>query len=754
MNKEINNKKKKKFKKVLGTSKYINKTFASKLFIKLTESIIDKRIICFQILQFELENRKRVDILKASPYLSNSGEFYNYVCLNEKQNDIPEILNELTWLLFYKYYKSGSIIKRPNQFNEKFYIIMSGKVEKLSLVFKKECLSLEEYLIFIIKMKIINEKGIINKCRALNQSIFHKNDNLDFENMKYFFEKNKKKYNYDKLYAIAFNELIEEGFHFNYDKNTFNISSIDTYYKIGKIGNNIFKNLNNKSKVMLMFWIPHYEKISTLEKGCTIGDLTNDFNEENYAYIAVNNCDILYINKSNNAIDTKVYQIFEKKKKSIFTNIKNKFFLFQNLRNEILFNKYVPKMIYKKYKKGEKIFFQNSLYDGIYLINEGEIKIYVDLLINDIPQFLLDLKYSFNDFKNYYYSFKVGDILNSDKELKKNILGNPLFTSKDYSNIFLKPQEIFLTTMKEGEIIGLNEFYNYKTKLFNFSAECISDSAQLFFLPSKYLSTLINIHLKNNVIDSIESKLTFFIGKINNFKTNFLKKSLHIIKTLKRFKMKDEPLLTIKKDSIISNKNMTYNKDKFGGIETHNKLYTNMNITLNDSNKINSNNNSKNIFKNNKTYMNFTMKNKNDINYTINDDDNYNLKTIENNKYHNSNDNFFSFTEFKIKKRNNEKNLKNHLFNLNDDIYINTNINTDRTNYNVSQFPYSIEDYELNNKGLYSKDINEDIHKRFHSIDNYKFNQYKELSLKKNINPKNSNDFLYLPKIKIKKNKI
>ena len=720
-------------KKLFSFSHFFQKTFASKLFIKLTESIIDKRIIFILILQFEYANRKQEDISKAAPYLSNFGDFYNYICFKENKVNIPGILNEITWLLFYKYYKKLSILKRPNEFNQNFYIIMSGKVDKLSLVYKKICLTFEEYLIFLLKMRIINEKGIINKCALLNRNLLDKTIILNNDNLKHFFELNKNKYNYDKLHKLAAKELRSEGFHVDHDRNIVNISSIDTYYKIGRLKYNIATN-SESNEAKLMFYIPHYEKIATLEKGCIIGDLTNNFNEENYAYITLNSCDIVYIEKDDTSIETKVYDIFNRKKRELFSEIKNNFSLFQKINDYIFFNQYAPYLIYKKYKKGDKIFLQNSNYDGIFLIVEGDIEISVNLFINEIPQFLLDLKHSLNQFQDYAYNFKIEEIFNYDEELKNNYANNPLISSKDYMNIYCKPQEIILTTMKKNEILGLNEFYNYKTKLFNFTAECISEYALLYFLPYKYSYTLLNVQLKDSVTNFIESRINYFIGKINKFKSNFLNKSYNSIKFLKGIKFQKEMSgIKSKKEmeSIFSKK------------------------TINLKNILKEVNNHTNIKKynskdNNKTYINFFSKNKFFNNNTINDNAINNLKTM-NNKVSNTSMKYPSFEKNKFK--NHSQKIKHYI--LGKSSYkISTNSLKNINQNKSKQFSFFIGDFELINKGMKNEDIKDDICKRFNSLDNNNnsnLNTLRHLKLKSIKKIKGHNIFLYnLPKINLK----
>jgi hypothetical protein len=388
-------------------------------------------------------------------------------------------------------------------------------------------------------------------------------------------------------------------------------------------------------------------------------------------------------------------------------------------------------MIYKKYKKGDKIFLQNSNYDGIFLIVEGDIQISVNLFINEIPQFLLDLKCSLNQFQDYAYNFRIEDIFDYDEELKNNYANNPLISSKDYMNIYCKPQEIVLTTMKKNEILGLNEFYNYKTKLFNFTAECASDYALLYFLPYKYSFTLLNVQLKDSVTNYIESRINYFIGKINKFKSDFLNKSYNSIKFLKGIKFQKEMsrIKSRKEISILSKKSI------------------NLNDIIKEANNLSNIKKCKSKDKN-KTCINFIGNSKFFNNNIINDNEINNVKNM-NSKISDTSMKYISFE--KNKSKSHSQKIKHYILGKSSyKISKNSlkNLNLNKSNH----LPFFIGDSELINKGMKNKDIKDDISKRYNSLNNKNdsyLNTLKNLNLKSIKRNKANKIFLYnLLKIK------
>ena len=94
---------------------FSSRTFNSKLFIKLARNIIDPSIICIQVLRYEQENRKIDEIESALPWLQTFTNLNHFINLKENAESSHKLLIELTWVLFYKYYKKNVIIKKAQE---------------------------------------------------------------------------------------------------------------------------------------------------------------------------------------------------------------------------------------------------------------------------------------------------------------------------------------------------------------------------------------------------------------------------------------------------------------------------------------------------------------------------------------------------------------------------------------------------------------------------------------------------------------
>ena len=58
-------------------------------------------------------------------------------------------------------------------------------------------------------------------------------------------------------------------------------------------------------------------------------------------------------------------------------------------------------MLYKKFNKGEKICLQGGLYEGVYLILDGEISLTTQTNIDNIGKLLVNIVFSIRGFPEY-----------------------------------------------------------------------------------------------------------------------------------------------------------------------------------------------------------------------------------------------------------------------------------------------------------------------------------------------------------------
>jgi hypothetical protein len=385
--------------------------------------------------------------------------------MKETEESKKEILKQLIWLLYRKIFYRNSIIKKIDDINNFLYIVLEGYLIKIDLVLYRESLSLEEYLLYLIKMEIMNEKEIINKCKILNKSFVDINTN----SIKEFCDKSGDLYNYFSLKDQAMKELIECGIIFEkkpkkkkiIESQDYKIESIDNYLNIFIFKTNA-KASHDIAKAYYSFYLGKYTKNGIMKKGQYIGSFLREEMKDNSKYIAKEKCVVAVFNKERDYTD-KLYKAYIEKMIRIFKEIKTKFVMFHSIQNEIFYTKYVPHLNYRKYFKGEKIFLQNSLYGGIYLLTNGTIKLSINISIDEMKNLMTYLTYSLNNFKEYISSF------DNEKYNQKNMTSCIDNIPKDLNDLFYKRDEYDLGTIQEYNIIGTNETYNPKTQIYNFT---------------------------------------------------------------------------------------------------------------------------------------------------------------------------------------------------------------------------------------------------------------------------------------------
>ena len=504
---------------------FTSSTFNSKLFLKLTGHFIHPSIVCVQTLKYEMENRKLSDIERALPWLKTFQDLMNFINLEETPESSHKLLIELAWSLFYRYYKKNIIFKKAAEKGEFIFILLTGKMLKLNMVFKREYLTVEEYLIYLFKMKLTRENEILKRCRQLNS--FYAD--IDGQNLMKFCKENPQ-FNYNELKEIAIKEINELGFKiedFQDNKTNKCIHSIDNYLKIAEVKKNT-KNINNILATPKLY-IGSYEKVGYITKGMAIGNLTNETFIDDSTYITVDNSDVLYLNKKNSNLN-KIYEMIKEKKKRILSGIKNSFFIFRNITDYSYINEIIPYFQYKLFHKGDKIFLQDSLNEGIYLLKSGKVELYFNSSLMEISTYISNIKNSLKDFKLFSSNLKMFKDQNLEEtESLKSTIDKKSIQEKSH---LYSSNRYDISTIEESSIFGTNELYNYKTDLYYFTAECVSNEAIIYFLPKKYLYVLL---LKENPVylamaEMVESRAKLLIEKMKLILKQY---------EIKRFKIKN-----------------------------------------------------------------------------------------------------------------------------------------------------------------------------------------------------------------------
>ena len=583
---------------------FLGKTFSTKFFLKFCSNMVEQSFVCFQILNYEYENRTKEDIDKATPWIKTLKYFYDFISLKETEEYTNLLINKLVWVLFRKSYFKTSIVKRAGEKNNIFFLILEGNVIKLDLVVYREILSVEEYLIYLIKMKLINENEIINKCLILNKSFVNINEN----SIKKFCIKNGVD-NYEIMKKKAIKELNDLGLEINenyeeeeLDNDNIKIKSIDNYLQIydNKINP---KREQSPRKAFFKFYIPKYIINGKLEKGFFFGNFLKEELKDNSAYISEGRCHICMLNKNLN-YNEELYQSIVNKKKKIFENLKNKFFIFHHIKDDIFYNNYIQFMVYKKYYKGDKIFLQNSFHEGIFLIKKGEIKISINTSIDDMYNLITYLTYALNGYNDYVSDFTSKDYINEQINQQNQLIKSHHALDHETIQLYLEKNNYELMKIKDYNIIGTNESYDYQTKIYNFSAECMSDEAILYFLPKNCLNMILNKEkmVYNSLIQLVEFRIKNIIWKVKNIINSFETK-------IKKYQMKTIKLRNNQNLNIITDNNNKNNVEDENN--KRNNSLKNKPIIIR-SNNINYNFSKLNLMKNNKYKNLFLSQEKND----------------------------------------------------------------------------------------------------------------------------------------------
>ena len=616
VNKTKDKKKGKQKNKNQNTSLFMSKTFASKLFLKLTSKIIDPIIVCLQTLKFEPENRRIEEIENTIPYLKTLYNFNDFIKFRESEKSSFDLMVKFARITFYQYYRKNTILKKPGSSNDKFYIILNGSINKYSLIFEKQNLTLEQYMLYLIEMIIINEDEIIKRCHILNQTVI--NTGKDENSIMNFIKSSKLKLK--EIQSKAEKELSQLGFNNNLFHSGLlkRVSSIENYLKI-------FENVSpkiaeNDGKPKFNLWIGKYKLSSILAKGGFFNNISEEKIKEYNLYICKTNCDIGQIERDE-FCNAELNLCVQLKMKNIFREIKNKFYFLRGMEDDKFVEKYSHYILYKKYKKGDKIFLQGSLYEGVYFVYDGEIELSTKTNIDKLGQLLINIVYSIKSFPEHipvFNSVKLIEEFNNKHQL--------LYSKGDIPFIeFLKTKTILISKIKNNDILGLSESYDYKTELFNFTAECISDEVTAFFITKNDFNLMLarETTLKNTILPIVEYKIQFIVGKLRSFSEQTLKL---FEQNYKKFKPKKTNSTSNIFEKSTSTNNI--NSNLLNNSINNNSIYTNKSSLFcsnNDFNKSKLNNNFLNyslfnsshnnsIFNNNNNNSTIFKRNKNDKN--------------------------------------------------------------------------------------------------------------------------------------------
>ena len=546
---------------------------------KTDEMLSNNLEIIKEILDKEPQNRVNEEVKKVLPYIKKIPYFYEFLLLKEENDkELESLLIEFTWILVRKTYEKNLIIQKTKEESDIFYLILSGSVAVLDLILTKECMTEEEYVTFLVKMYNIKEYEIIKLCLKYNKNIL----DVDNENIEKFCNSGYK-FKYKELKIKAMRDLYKNNFDIYHYKN--NVPSLDDYFNITKMETQVKKQSDDKNIIKKYFYIPHYEKVAILEKGRHINNLIKNINlnfKDRYTYLTLENTEIGIIQKQNYDRPKLFIPIYIKKEKLISSIIKN-FFIFKDVDSNLFAEKYSKYFIYKKYIKGEKIISQNSIYDGVYLLLNGNCEVSMERTLEELNGLMISFQYSLECFNEYLSNLKREEI---EKGKKEDFIRNPIYQSEEYVNTSKGIKHIEMINLSPNEVIGTHEYYNYKNEFHHYSVEVINAQVTVIFIPKIIFHEIVSddIKIKDEIIKKVELRAKLFIGKIKHFKEELIKDIKWKIFNRENLEKNRTISNQISRRNVLMNLKLNNNNKYFSTINSTGNSFNNTSINFNHNN--------------------------------------------------------------------------------------------------------------------------------------------------------------------------
>ena len=615
----------------------------SKTFTNVTDSefcaLFSNFETIMEILKLEPQNRINLQVKQLIPFISKIPYFYDFLTFNETEESLQKLLIEFCWLLTYENYDKNKIIQKLRQPSDNFYLIISGKIAVLDLIFTNECLTDEEYIIYLIKMYLLNETEIIKICLKYNKKTL----NVNNENIQNFCQSGYK-FKYNELKKKALNELSK--YNFNIEKYQDKIPSLENYISVTKIEiKDVQKGEEKQFKKY--FLIPHYEKVAEFKRGRNIGDLCkikNFKNTEKYTFVTIENS-IVGIIKKIKYDRPLLYNPITIKKEVYIKNILKNFFIFQDSDINLFSKKFSKFFIFKKYLKEEKVITQNSIYDGVYLLVSGNVIVTTNRTLDELDGLTISFQNALDNFNDYLSFLKTEEINNGNEDF----IRDPIYSTSEYNISSKGIKKIFIIELFCNDIIGTNEFYNNKNNLNYFDVKISTGQATIIFIPKLIFHEMISheINVRNALIKKVEFKVKLFtailfrykkdfmrlirnkiLQKANNYRNNFFNSTIKNDKLkIKKKTLSLSPLNSIVKNSspILKNPSQkNLENSKFSELTDSKVHISSNNSSLFVKNILSVNNSRNNILNNSKSV--FTLQSKDNNNKKIK------IKNIKNKK--------------------------------------------------------------------------------------------------------------------------
>ena len=440
-----------------------------------------------EYLQMPGQNRSSNAIEFISKYCQGSKKLVSFLESLSAENT-PDIITELAKNFKYQAYTEGNLVKRPGEYDENFSLIITGEVSLLGIKLNKYFLTKDEFCEHIAKLKFFGEHELAKECIAYNESILPN----------YFFSRApqvKKRFKKKAKYNLE--EYISE-------------TSMHTDPR---------EQIETKNKLHLT--IPSYFFVKKLLPGDFIGNLAFGRKKQYLCYFNSSEfTEVALIEKRDVDCERLANYVTISIQKKLMPVVKS-YFLFKDLDVE-LFREYSKYFEFYKIKKGDYIIKQDTKSSVVFFVKEGEFEITTENSIIGLNLLLTELKKSNAHFLNYVSYLEKVEVRADLFNIEKFIL-NPLFRTPEFIQHSKEIKTIHIADITSKQILGLSEFFSFKTEINHFNCRCTKD-AEIFVISKESFNNILhkNGFLINKCARMIEDKATLYINVINRVKDDFV----------------------------------------------------------------------------------------------------------------------------------------------------------------------------------------------------------------------------------------
>ena len=495
-----------------------------------------------------LKNRKNhfIDIEPIYQYLKSFKSFI-FLLKNQTSLTIEKLLTEISNDLELRKITKNELIFQQGELAENFYIILKGNLKVLKLRPYEYYMTNEEYISFLLDLRMNNQSEIIRQSKHYNNLIYPIPENFDN------FVKNLSNKVAGGIYidmhqliekAVEVNKYINQEEEIKQKNNNMKLSPKEYIQKF-KVSNDIINNteiisnfINEKNiitdsneidKIKLLMKdrkkviIPNYEEFIHLSTGNIFEDQAFE-HQGNYYHSSVISLDddgyLGYINKKK--YNLLIHESVEKRNKKIFMLLV--YLSFMKSNNQFLFEKkYLTFINDQVFDVNHELFKEGEKSEYTYFVTEGEYELSMNKNIIEVNEMIIEYKKILMKLNVTNKSNKQIFDFVEEKRQNNDLILNKKFRNDGINELLMKKRYIKLNIIHKKDILGLSDVYAYNRdeteskkelliyesvkKKCLFTCKCLNSNCHAFYLPNSIFNNLYHNEGNYNLISkNIEYK--------------------------------------------------------------------------------------------------------------------------------------------------------------------------------------------------------------------------------------------------------